>query len=139
MAAKFTVLLLLVLMTYPVPAPAQTSAQPTAEPIRYTLSFPAPHTHYVEVAAEVPTGRRPDVELMMAVWTPGSYLVREYERNVEAVVATGADGRSLAVSKPEKNHWRIATGGAPTVTVRYRVYSREMSVRTNWWKPASRC
>ncbi len=136
MAAKFTVLLLLVLMTYPVPAPAQTSAQPTAQPtpapIRYTVSFPAPHTHYVEVAAEVPTGRRPDVELMMAVWTPGSYLVREYERNVEAVVATGADGRSLTVSKPEKNHWRIATGGAPTVTVRYRVYSREMSVRTNW-------
>ena len=54
-----------------------------ARPIRYTLTFPAPQTHYVEVAASIPTRGRAEVELMMAVWTPGSYLVREYERNVE--------------------------------------------------------
>ena len=29
----------------------------------------------------------------MAVWTPGSYLVREYERHVEGVAAS-ADGRT---------------------------------------------
>ena len=33
------------------------------EPIRYTLRFPAPHTHYVEVEATVPTAGRPDVEV----------------------------------------------------------------------------
>jgi hypothetical protein len=52
------------------------AAQTAPEPIRYTLAFPAPHTHYVDVTAVVPTDRRPQVELMMAVWTPGSYLVR---------------------------------------------------------------
>jgi predicted metalloprotease with PDZ domain len=111
---------------------AAASAQSAPEPIRYTLSFPAPQTHYVEVIASVPTGRRADVDLMMAVWTPGSYLVREYARNVEAVTASGPDGRALNVDKSKKNHWRIATGGAPTITLKYRVYSREMSVRTNW-------
>jgi predicted metalloprotease with PDZ domain len=111
---------------------ATASAQSAPEPIRYTLSFPAPQTHYVEVTASVPTGRRADVDLMMAVWTPGSYLVREYARNVEAVTASGPDGRPLNVDKSKKNHWRIATGGAPTITLKYRVYSREMSVRTNW-------
>ena len=69
---------------------------------------------------------------MMAVWTPGSYLVREYSRNVEGVTATGQGGRALAVEKSDKNRWRVATGGAPSVTVKYRVYAREMSVRTNW-------
>ena len=64
------------------------------EPIRYTLRFPAPQTHYVEVEAVYPTGGRPQVELFMAVWTPGSYLVREYERHVEGVTARSADGRS---------------------------------------------
>ena len=108
------------------------AAQPAAEPLRYTLSFPAPQTHYIEVSAAVPTDRRPEVELMMAVWTPGSYLVREYERNVEAVTAAGPDGRALAVVKSDKNRWRVTTGGAGTVTVKYRVYAREMSVRTNW-------
>jgi predicted metalloprotease with PDZ domain len=101
------------------------------EPIRYTLRFPAPTTHYVEVEAVVPTAGRADVELYMAVWTPGSYLVREYERNVEAVTAS-AGVRTLAVEKSRKNRWKIITGGAPSVTVRYKVYSREMTVRNNW-------
>jgi predicted metalloprotease with PDZ domain len=130
MASRLTSTLLAaaLLMTYADSAAAQTGA----EPIRYTVSFPAPQTHYMEVAATVPTERRADVELMMAVWTPGSYLVREFERNVEGVTASGADGRALAVVKSDKNRWRITTGGAPTVTVKYRVYGHEMSVRTNW-------
>jgi predicted metalloprotease with PDZ domain len=127
MAAKFRVALFL-LMTHAAAAMAQTAP----EPIRYTLSFPAPQTHYVEVTATVPTGRRADVDLMMAVWTPGSYLVREYARNVEALSAIGANGRVLDVDKSKKNHWRVTTGGAPTITLKYRVYCREMSVRTNW-------
>jgi predicted metalloprotease with PDZ domain len=102
------------------------------EPIRYTLSFPAPHTHYVEVRAEVPCVGRDGVELSMAVWTPGSYLVREFSRHVEAVTAAGPAGNALRVEKSAKNRWRIETRGAPKVTVSYRVYGREMSVRTNW-------
>ena len=125
-------LLAVLFMTYATSALAQTTAQTTAEPLRYSLSFPAPQTHYVEVSAEVPTGGRADVELMMAVWTPGSYLVREYSRHVEAVTAAGPDGRARPVEKSDKNRWRVTTGGARTVTVKYRVYGREMSVRTNW-------
>ncbi len=107
------------------------------EPISYTLRFPAPQTHYVEVEALIPTDRLPTVELMMAVWTPGSYLIREYARNVEAVSAETPSigdkpGEPLPVEKTTKNRWRIATRKSPRITVRYRVYSREMSVRTNW-------
>src|SRR5688572_1924199 len=102
------------------------------DPIRYSLSFPAPHTHYVEVRAQVPSVGRDSVELSMAVWTPGSYLVREFSRHVESVTAAGPAGNALRVEKSAKNRWRIETRGAPTVTVSYRVYGREMSVRTNW-------
>jgi predicted metalloprotease with PDZ domain len=112
-------------------AHAALAAAQGAAPIRYTLSFPAPQTHYVEVSAQVPTGGQAAVELMMPVWTPGSYLVREFERHVEAVTASG-NGRMLAITKSAKNRWRITTSGAPTVTVNYRVYAREMTVRTNW-------
>src|SRR5688572_1529787 len=98
------------LMTHSVPVAAQTVPTPAAaavEPIRYTVSFPAPHTHYVEVSAVVPAARAAAVELMMAVWTPGSYLVREFERNVEAVTASGPDGRAMAVEKSGKNRWLV--------------------------------
>jgi predicted metalloprotease with PDZ domain len=124
-------------MTIPLEAGA---AQPrpaasTSDPIHYTLSFPAPATHIVQVQADVPTGHTPAIELMMAVWTPGSYLVREYSRNVEGVQATGDGGAPLTVTKSAKNRWRIETGGAARVHVRYRVYGREMGVRTNYIDP----
>jgi predicted metalloprotease with PDZ domain len=69
---------------------------------------------------------------MMAVWTPGSYLIREYERHVEALTAANPSRAPLAVEKTRKNRWRVTTNGARTVWVRYRVYAHEMTVRTNW-------
>ena len=110
---------------------AAASAQSAPEPIRYTLSFPAPQTHYVEVTATVPTGRRADVDLMMAVWTPGSYLVREYARHVEDVAASNG-GVPLAIQKTQKNRWRVTTNGARAITLTYRVFAHEMTVRSDW-------
>lgn len=104
----------------------------SVEPIRYSVSFPAPHTHYVEVEARVPTSGAAEVDLMMAVWTPGSYLVREYAKHVDDLTAQTPDGKKLGVSKTRKNRWRIATGGADEVRVSYRVYGRTMSVQMNW-------
>ena len=69
---------------------------------------------------------------MMAVWTPGSYLVREYARNVEGISAATETGEPLPIEKTVKNRWRIETAEGARVVVRYRVYSREMSVRTNF-------
>ena len=68
----------------------------------------------------------------MPVWAPGSYLVREYSRNVETLTASGSGGQRLAVTKTAKNHWRVETHGEAEVRVHYRLYSREMGVRTNW-------
>ena len=67
----------------------------------------------------------------MAVWTPGSYLIREYARHVEGLEVVAPAGGAAPV-KTRKNRWAFDTGGAARVTVRYRVYGREMSVRTNW-------
>ena len=118
-------LVTLALATGPLDAQAPT-------PIRYTVRFSAPQTHYLEVEATYPTGGRPQTELFMAVWTPGSYLVREYERNIEDVVAKSPDGRTHAVQKTRKNRWLVESAGASAITVTYRVYGREMTVRNNW-------
>ena len=104
----------------------------SAEPISYTLSFTDREHHYVDVKADVPCRDAPAVELMMAVWTPGSYLVREYSRHVEGVRATTPEGSPLDVRKSRKNRWRITSGGASKIVVTYRVYCRDMSVRGNW-------
>ena len=102
------------------------------EPIRYQVRFPAPQTHYAEVEAHIPTDAQEAITLMMPVWTPGSYYVREYARNVEALTAENPDAQPLAVERISKNRWKITTAGAPSVTVRYRIYAREMSVQGNF-------
>jgi len=110
--------------------PLEAAAMP--DPVSYTLRFPAPQTHYVEVEAVVPTGGHPEIELMMATWTPGSYMIREYARNLEGLSAATEAGAALPVAKTVKNRWRVTTRGAARAVVRYRVYAREMSVRTNF-------
>ena len=102
-----------------------------SEPVRYTLRFPQPETHYVEVEASFPADHQEQIELMMPVWTPGSYLVRDYSRHVEGVAASAGD-RALKISKTRKNRWTVETAGSARVDVRYRVYGFELSVQTNW-------
>lgn len=125
--SRASLVIALIATAFAVPARAQ-----SVEPVTYTVRFPAPHTHYAVVEASVPTDGRDRVELMMAVWTPGSYLVREFARHVEALSARSPDGEPLTVEKSRKNRWVVETSGAPRIDISYRVYGREMSVRTNW-------
>src|SRR5258708_23941264 len=55
----------------------------TAPPIRYVVRISAPESHYAGVEAIFPIARESQLELFLPVWTPGSYMVREYSRNLE--------------------------------------------------------
>jgi predicted metalloprotease with PDZ domain len=101
-------------------------------PISYTLSFQNAKSHYIEVEARVPTDGQNQIEMMMAVWTPGSYLVREYARHVDDVFAFGSRNKALKCHKTRKNRWQINCPGQKSVLVKYRIYCRDMSVRGNW-------
>lgn len=119
-----------------------TLATPNNEPapapqITYTLSMPEPATHYFEIEMSLrniagPTNLKKNgyIDLKMPVWTPGSYLIREYAKNVEAFRAT-ANGQPVPVEKIRKNTWRITTVN-DDITVRYRVYAYELTVRTSF-------
>jgi predicted metalloprotease with PDZ domain len=100
--------------------------------VDYVVSITEPSTHEVTVTATFPAAGE-TLELFMPVWTPGSYLVREYSRHLLAIETSTADGRSLPIDKVAKNRWRVSgLEGVPHVVVRYRLYAREMSVRTNF-------
>lgn len=101
-------------------------------PIDYVLQFDARRNHCVDITLHAPVPRAKSVELMMPVWTPGSYMVREYARHVEQFNACSVMGQELGVTKVRKNRWRIAGHDGTIIRVTYRVYCREMTVRTNW-------
>jgi predicted metalloprotease with PDZ domain len=108
-------------------------AVPAGAPeIAYTVSMPRPHTHLFEVEARLRYASAPaSLDLLMPVWTPGSYLIREFERHVQAFDARDGSGRNLNWIKTNKNTWRVETSGAREVRVRYAVYANELSVRTS--------
>ena len=132
--------LLLLCFAYMPPAVRAQTAAPAPD-IAYTVSMPAPPTHLLHVELRVraagQTGRSAaalpaPLDLVMPVWTPGSYLVREFERHVQDFAATDADGHALAWRKTNKDTWRVEpSAGTREVRVSYRVYANELSVRTN--------
>ncbi|MGL4632579.1 MAG: M61 family metallopeptidase [Leadbetterella sp.] len=100
--------------------------------IQYQVSMPAPSTHYFEVQMKVNTAdlSQDFIDLKMPVWTPGSYLVREFSRHIESLSATSGE-KSLKVRKMSKNTWRVEDTKNKEVIVKYKVYANELSVRTS--------
>jgi len=98
--------------------------------INYEITFPEAQAHYVDVAMTISGLHQDTILLKMPVWTPGSYLVREFEKNVEGF-GVSADGGQLPFIKTRKNWWSINTQGQTSITVKYRVYCNEVSVRTS--------
>jgi predicted metalloprotease with PDZ domain len=101
-------------------------------PIDYTLRFPAAASHYVDVEAVIPTDGPESLTLFMPIWTPGSYLVREYARNIVTIEARSDTGALLPIKKTSKNRWTVQSTGQTQVRVNYRLYCRDINVRGNW-------
>ena len=77
----------------------------------------------VTVAAPAPEGQ----EFALPAWIPGSYMIREFSRNVVRIHAH-SQGQPVALTKLDKHSWRAApVAGALTVT--YEVYAWDLSVR----------
>ena len=112
---------------------AQQKPEAAAPDISYTVSMSKPHTHLLEVEIRIHAGpvARLESDLVMPVWTPGSYMVREFARHVQDFEATDAAGKALTWTKLNKNTWRIRTLGAGDWRATYRVYANELTVRTN--------
>lgn len=101
--------------------------------LQYTVSIPEPHTHYATVTMEFDNSDKEYfVELKMAVWTPGSYLVREFSKSIENFTASDNKGNQLEFNKTRKNVWRVETNGAKKIKISYDVYAFELTVRTSF-------
>lgn len=110
----------------------QPAARVEVPAIAYTVGMSKPATHLLEVEMRVSANQLPGrLELKMPVWTPGSYLIREYARHVQDFEVKDASGSPLTWEKINKNTWAVDTKRAKSVVATYRVYANELTVRTN--------
>jgi predicted metalloprotease with PDZ domain len=102
----------------------------TLHPIRATLRPLDLGQHLFEVELVLPEEAvASGAVAAMAAWTPGSYLVRDYARFVDRVRMITATGEQ-PLEKLDKQRWEVPPGRG-ALTLRYRVYGNDLTVRTN--------
>lgn len=104
----------------------------------YKISIPDPHTHYAKIRLEfTPQVMKGDFDLFLPVWSPGSYMVREYSRHLRGVRASDDMGNRLYITQVTKNRYALDLDDpdflpkSKTVVIEYEVYCRELTVRTS--------
>jgi len=97
----------------------------------YRLSIPEPENHLLEVELVIVDWQQEVLDLKLPVWTPGSYLVREYAKNLQDFTATDDSGKALIWQKIAKNHWQVQSRNTSLIKIRYRIFCNELTVRTN--------
>jgi predicted metalloprotease with PDZ domain len=129
--------------------PNAVNAQKNLSPqVHYNINISDPKSHYAEVTLRMEDLKPGKVEIYMPVWTPGSYLVREFSKNVESVSVRGLTleeskmvfaeepknfGVALSAEKINKNTWILSIPkNVSAAEFHYRVYCFEMSVRTSF-------
>lgn len=97
--------------------------------VHYLITPSRPAAHLFEVRCTVSTPDPAGQILRLPAWIPGSYMIREFARNIVAIRAE-ADGKPVGLEKLDKHSWKTAKlrkGGDLVVT--YEVYAWDLSVR----------
>lgn len=99
------------------------------KPTRYAIVPKHPAAHLFEVTLTLadpdPDGQR----FTLPTWIPGSYMVREFARNIVTLSAFNEAGRKVKIEKTDKQTWQAAPVKGGTLTLRYEVYAWDLSVR----------
>ncbi|AOY02100.1 M61 family metallopeptidase [Jeongeupia sp. USM3] len=86
--------------------------------------------HYFDVTLTIAEPATDGQVVWLPVWIPGSYLIREFARNITDIAAR-AGGKPVTLSKLDKHRWQAAPAAGPLV-IEYRVYAFDLSVRGAW-------
>ncbi len=97
--------------------------------VRYTIQAVHPAAHLFEVTLHLDTPDPAGQVFSLPAWIPGSYMIREFAKNVVSLSAQQGDA-PLVVTRPDKHTWRLPAGVGGPVTLRYTVYAWDLSVRT---------
>ncbi|MCU7554214.1 PDZ domain-containing protein [Alteromonas sp. ASW11-19] len=97
--------------------------------LSYALAVSAQQPHTFDVSVTIPSHQTDTLTLTLPAWIPGSYMIRDFARNITALAATTADGNIVSSTKTDKQTWQINAGGQ-AVTVNYSVYAYDLSVRS---------
>jgi len=95
--------------------------------VKYAINPKDLAGHLFEVTVTVATPDAGGQVFALPAWIPGSYMIREFSRNIVRIRAE-ADGKPVPLKKIDKHTWQAAPATGP-LTVVYEVYAWDLSVR----------
>jgi predicted metalloprotease with PDZ domain len=98
--------------------------------IHFSVEIASTHAHLFRVTLAV-TKPSQLQRLSLPVWIPGSYLVREFSKNLQNLQARQGR-RELVAAQIDKCSWNVACDIAKPLVVTYEIYALDNSVRTAW-------
>lgn len=96
--------------------------------VHYTLDAADPNAHYFHVRCEIPTPAPGGQIVSLPAWIPGSYLIRDFAKNIVTIRASSA-GENITLTKTDKSSWQAAPCAGPLL-IEYTIYAWDTSVRT---------
>ncbi|MBT0570987.1 M61 family metallopeptidase [Curvibacter sp. CHRR-16] len=98
--------------------------------VHYQVDVQDVHAHLFQVTLHIakPVAQQ---TVLLPVWIPGSYLVREFAKNLQSLQAS-QNGQPVALQQLDKTSWRVDNTADSPLVLQYRVYALDHSVRTAW-------
>lgn len=96
--------------------------------ISYQITAVDPVAHLFEVSMRVDAPAKQQ-QFWLPAWLPGSYMIRDFAKNIIGLCAFDEINRPLEINQLDKQRWQIDSD-ADVLHLRYQIYAWDLSVRT---------
>lgn len=97
--------------------------------IQYTIKPSHPEAHIFTVTCHVNKPNKDGQKFQLPSWIPGSYMIRDFAKNIIRFDACDESNNKLNVKKLNKSLWQVQKTDS-SITVEYDVYAWDLSVRS---------
>lgn len=98
--------------------------------INYSISPLNINSHLFSVSLTFNVTADKPYTLSLPSWLPGSYMIRDFAKNIIEINATAEDNSSPILIKNDKQTWTLTSNNETSVTINYSVFAFDLSVRT---------
>lgn len=100
--------------------------------MRYLISCPKPHTHFIELEFIIEDNTQDVVIVKLPAWRPGRYELQNFAKNIQKWAAFDQHGQPLPFRKHSKDCWKIEARGCSTIHINYNYYAYQLDAGACW-------
>jgi predicted metalloprotease with PDZ domain len=97
--------------------------------IQYQITPVNLNSHLFEVSIHFISEKDKTYTLSLPAWLPGSYMIRDFAKNIISLNANDKDNNNIALNAIDKQTWQLTATNDKT-SLHYQVFAFDLSVRT---------